>query len=270
LGAALWWVARRIFGNEGGYVALGLYCFSPAILLASATVGSGILAAWGVFGLVYTSIGVAHTLYAPPKKWRPRMVLLGLAIGLTAAASVAAAVAGLALATAFMLYLAPGRRAMSVVILAISSSIGIGVLLLCFGFNFRDLSAAGLLPNAEYLRFSSSRFTAFIDVPGSLLEILAFVSCLCVFIFWKRARYFGNSSALIPALLLPWWPGRFLPGASIIWTLSFALVFVGGIYADLLEPHFLGGRFRRHIAVTAVVLIAASAAFSAMLVAGAA
>src|SRR5438105_4441546 len=24
LGGALWWVARRIFGNEGGYVALGL------------------------------------------------------------------------------------------------------------------------------------------------------------------------------------------------------------------------------------------------------
>ena len=66
LGAALWWVARRIFGNEGGYVALGLYCTSPAMLLASATVGSGILAAWGLFGLIYTAIGVAHTLYATP------------------------------------------------------------------------------------------------------------------------------------------------------------------------------------------------------------
>ena len=106
-------------------------------------------------------------------------------------------------------------------------------------------------------------------VPGSLLAILAFLSCLFVFTFWKRARYFGNSSALIPALLLPWWPGRFLPGASIIWVLPFTLVFIGGIYADLLEPHFFGGRFRQHVAATAIALIVASALFSMMLVAGA-
>src|ERR1043166_8033763 len=31
LGAALWWVARRLFGDSGGYVALALYCFSPAM-----------------------------------------------------------------------------------------------------------------------------------------------------------------------------------------------------------------------------------------------
>ena len=269
LGGALWWVARRIFGNEGGYIALGLYCFSPAMLLASATVGSGILAAWGLFGLIYTAIGVAHTLYAPPKKWRPRIVLLGLAIGLTAAASVPGAVVGLAFATGFMLYLAPGRRAVSIAILALSTAIGVGVLLLCFGFNTRDLSAAAILPNAEYFRVTSSRLMSFIAVPGGLLEILAFVSCLIVFAFWKRARYFGNSSALIPALLLPWWPGRFSPSASIIWTLPFALLLIGGIYADLLEPYFFGGHIRRHVAATAVVLISASAVFSLMLIAGA-
>src|SRR5689334_6124037 len=33
LGGALWWVARRLFGDSGGYIALGLYCFSPPILL---------------------------------------------------------------------------------------------------------------------------------------------------------------------------------------------------------------------------------------------
>src|SRR5271169_6016807 len=32
LGAALWWVTRRLFGNEGGFVALALYCFSPEIV----------------------------------------------------------------------------------------------------------------------------------------------------------------------------------------------------------------------------------------------
>ena len=32
LGGGLWWVARRLFGNEGGFFALGLYCFCPAVV----------------------------------------------------------------------------------------------------------------------------------------------------------------------------------------------------------------------------------------------
>jgi hypothetical protein len=102
-----------------------------------------------------------------------------------------------------------------------------------------------------------------------LLEIVGFMSCLCVFLVWKRARYFGNSSALIPSLLLPWWPGQFVPNALIVLTLPFAFVFIGGIYADLLEPHFFRGYLRRHVMATALVLLAASAVFSLGLVAGA-
>src|SRR5690349_12811174 len=62
LGGALWWVSRRLYNNAGGYVALGLYCTSPAILAASSRVNAEILAAWGLFGAIYTSIGVAHML----------------------------------------------------------------------------------------------------------------------------------------------------------------------------------------------------------------
>ena len=36
LGASLWYVARRLFGNAGGYIALALYCFSPGIVRSSA------------------------------------------------------------------------------------------------------------------------------------------------------------------------------------------------------------------------------------------
>ena len=32
LGGGLWWVARRLFGNEGGAFALALYVFCPAII----------------------------------------------------------------------------------------------------------------------------------------------------------------------------------------------------------------------------------------------
>jgi len=238
-------------------------------LLASATVGSGILATWGLFGLIYTAIGVAHTLYAPPRKWRPRIALLGLAIGLTAAANLSAAVAGLALAIAFMLYLAPGRRLASGIILTISSAIGVAVFLGCFGLNTNDVSAADLLANAEYFKFTGSRLLALTAVPGGLLEMVAFLSCLLVFALWTRARYFGNWSALIPALLLPWWPGQFSAGSSIIWTLPFAFVFIGGMYADLLETSFFAGHFRRHVGATVVFLIGASFLFSVLVVAGA-
>src|SRR6185503_13062520 len=65
LGAALWWVARRLFDDEGGYVALALYCTSPAMITVSSNIGPEILLAWSSLGLIYTAIGVAHTLYAP-------------------------------------------------------------------------------------------------------------------------------------------------------------------------------------------------------------
>src|SRR5690349_18772858 len=32
LGGALWWVSRRLFNNEGGYVALALFCSSPLVI----------------------------------------------------------------------------------------------------------------------------------------------------------------------------------------------------------------------------------------------
>src|SRR4051812_36763001 len=32
LGVSLWYVARRLYGNAGGYIALALYSFSPAMV----------------------------------------------------------------------------------------------------------------------------------------------------------------------------------------------------------------------------------------------
>jgi len=269
LGGALWWVARRLFGDEGGYVSLGLYCVSAPALLTSVTADPAILAAWGLFGLIFTAIGVAHTLYAPPRKWRPRILLLGAAIGFTAAANLSAAIAGLIVAFICMLYLALGRRWVAIGLLAISSGIGALLLLLLFGFNIGELSAAVMVPNAEYLRLTTYRISALLLVPGGLIEVVAFLSCLIVFIAWPRTRYFGNAVPLIVALLIPWWPGQFLPGASAVWALPFAFVFIGGIYADLLEIRFFAGRFRRLITASALIVAGASAIFSLMVTVGA-
>jgi hypothetical protein len=266
LGAGLWWVSRRTFGTEGAYIALALYCFSPGMLLTSSTADPAILAAWGLFGLVYTAIGVAHTLYAPARKWRPRIALLGVAIGLTAAASTAAAVAGIALAALAMMYLAPGRRIASTFILIGASILGAAVLLLCFGLNVRNFAAAIVAPTSQYLRFTAGRLATFAAVPGGLLEIFVFASAASVFLLWRRTRYFGNAAPLLVTVFLSCWPGRFIPAASLAWALPFAFVLVGGIYADLLEQHFFGGTFRKLVLVSAGVVLIASAVQSLMLV----
>ena len=90
LGAGLWWVTRRLYGNLGGYTALALYCFSPPILKACVTPTPEILAALGVYGAVYTCIGVAHAMQGPRRKWRPRIVLLTAVFGVAAASHIAA------------------------------------------------------------------------------------------------------------------------------------------------------------------------------------
>ena len=85
LGASLWYVARRLYGNTGGYVALLLYCFSPLTIGSASEIGPAVVGAWGGFGLIFTSIAVAHTLYAPREvvlwNWR-RILLMGLSIAI--------------------------------------------------------------------------------------------------------------------------------------------------------------------------------------------
>src|SRR5271170_3269190 len=128
LGAGLWWVARRLFGNEGGFFALGLYCFCPAIVHLAVTPNNDVLAMWGLYGLVYTAIGVAHAMQGPRKKWRPRIALLTLALGLTAAAHLFAAILGLIATLIFMLYVCEYRRSY-VMQIVIFCSIGALVIL---------------------------------------------------------------------------------------------------------------------------------------------
>ncbi len=87
LGGGLWWVTRRLYGNLGGYTALTLYCFSPAVLKACVAPNAEILAALGVYGGVYTCIGVAHAMQGPRRKWRPRIVLLTVLFAVAAASA---------------------------------------------------------------------------------------------------------------------------------------------------------------------------------------
>src|SRR6202021_3552452 len=131
LGGGLWWVARRLYGNEGGFFALGLYCFCPAVVRSAVVPNNDVLAMWGLYGLVYAAMGVAHAMQGPRRKWRPRIALLTVALGLTAAAHLLAAIVGFLMAVVWMMYLADRRRSSVMTILFFSA---VGALVILFGF----------------------------------------------------------------------------------------------------------------------------------------
>jgi hypothetical protein len=250
LGAALWWVTRRLFGNEGGFVALSLYCFSPEIVRACTYPNPEILAAFGFFAAVYTAIGVAHAMQGPRKKWRPRIVLLTFAFGFTAGSHIAAAILAFVFALGFMIYLAERRRAALVPIVLYST---LGTLLLLFAsYAFR--------PDAfSYLFRSSAARIWFSLAPATLLftalpnagVTLAAVVALLLFCAVKRSRYFGNFAALLVAALVLPIITTGIPGQPWLWALAFLFTFIGGVFADALETP----QRRVFLAATAGILL---------------
>src|SRR5271165_4290583 len=154
LGGSLWYVARRLYGNVGGYIALGLYAFSPVMIGCSSQVGPGIIAAWGGFGLIFTGIAVAHTLYAPREvvlwNWR-RILLMGLSIAVCIGAQFSLWIL-LVPAFAFMLRVGHVRRGAAIAIFA--AACGTGLLLLWAVYSFRTVAFARALSNADWLEVS--------------------------------------------------------------------------------------------------------------------
>lgn len=253
LGAALWWVARRLFDNHGGFVALALYCTSPAMAMIAANVGPEVLLAWSSFGLMYTAIGVAHTLYAPWRKWLPRTVLLGISIGFALATALWCFTLVL-LAFAFMLYLAPGRRKTALFVISAATLIGLGVcgffILLAHGYG---AAAPALLKPQLSVKLLQTLNFVFADgylAANSYLFVLFFIIALTVYGSWDRARYFGNSAPLligfVTVFLFSSVPGIYLWDATL--GLSYLFVFIGGTYADLLETSYSRGIARIMIA----------------------
>jgi hypothetical protein len=246
LGAALWWVARRLFDDDGGYVALALYCTSPAMITISSNIGPEILLAWSSLGLIYTAIGVAHTLYAPPKKWAPRIVILGLSIGF-GLATVWWSFVLVLLAFGYMMYLAPDCRRRAAIVLTSASVIGCAVwtviawLTGSFGLGVKALlTQKPTLEDLGNLAFALSGRT-----DGYVLVFL-FIAALTAYGSWPRARYFGNTAPLLTGLtavlLLSLVPAVRIWDATL--GLSFVFIFVGGLAADFLET-----RYRRPIAL---------------------
>lgn len=234
LGGGLWWVARRLYGNEGGALALALYVFCPAVIRYAVAPNNEILALWGLYGLLYTAIGVAHALQGPRRKWRPRILLLTLALGLTATAHLLAALIGFFAGGAFFYYLADRRRAYVAQIMVFS---GLGAMLIVLaGFSFR-LSAYTYVLTGGAARFwwSLDDVRRFVQQGVNAPILVASAVALVVYLTSRRSRYFGNTTPLIMVLVLaPIYTTQIFT-APWLWALPFLFTFIGGVFADVLE-----------------------------------
>ncbi len=267
LGASLWYVSRRLYGNLGGYIALALYCFSPVAIRSSAlwVAQPDVAGAWGTFGAVFTAIAVSHTLYAPREvvlwNWR-RIVLLGVSLTLAIGSQFGLAII-IPVLLAFMLYLAPDRKGPAVVILA--SACFIALLLLFASYVFHP---ALFVEGLKHARFLDVNWRS-IAMPGAFRQLLKevvgsgpallvlFPAALLIFLLWPRARYFGNAAPLLVAALLL--TARIVSphaGGSVfsLTAVVFLFVFISGIVADLLETKSL-----ESLSAVFVGLIAANA-----------
>ncbi len=234
LGGCLWWVTRRLYGNLGGYTALGLYCFSPAILKACVAPNAEVLAALGVYGGVYTCIGVAHAMQGPRRKWRPRIVLLTAAFGLAAASHIAALPLVAILGLAAMLWITEERRiqTLPVVLLAIAGALVF--VFACYGFSpdafsylFRSAACLVWISLDPAARFFSA-------LPNAGITVAA-AAALALFLGLRKSRYFGNTTPLLCALVLIFLVTRGVPSAPWLWALPFLLTFISGVFADAYE-----------------------------------
>ncbi len=244
LGGALWWVTRRLYGNLGGYMALALYCFSPAILKACVTPGPEMLAAVGVYGGVYTCVGVAHAMQGPRRKWRPRIVLLTVLFGVAAAAHIAALPIVALLGLAMMLWVAEGRRSQVLPVVMMAAG---GALVLVF-------TSYGFSPDAfSYLFRSAAGFLSFsldparrllLNLSSAGVTIAAGAACV-LYLGVRRSRYFGNTAPLLCFLLIVVLVTTGIPSSPWLWALPFLLTFIGGVFADAYESS------RRRLALAA-------------------
>ena len=234
LGGCIWWVTRRLYGNFGGYTALALYCFSPAVLKACVAPNAELLAALGVYGGVYTCIGVAHAMQGPRRKWRPRMVLLTLLFGVAATAHIAALPVVALLGLALMLWVAEGRRSQALPVVLTATAGALVLLFICYGFS-PDAFSYVFRSAAGFLWFSWEPARRFFTTLGNAGITVAAGAALALYLGLRRSRYFGNTAPLLCALVLMVLVMTGAPGSPWLWALPFLVTFAGGVFADAYE-----------------------------------
>src|SRR6202163_4060915 len=205
LAASLWYVARRLCGNTGGFIALTFYCFSPSLIQASAVwhTEPEIVVAWGAFGTIFTAIAVAHTLYAPREvvlwNWR-RIVLLGISLAIAVGSQFSLMVLA-PMALGFLLYVAPVRRQAGIVIWIAACVVGFVLLLAVYFFHWHAFAQS--MRHAVFWGATWRGFT----ILGVYTQVAVHIGRACpaialvTYAAWPRTRYFGNTAPLVVAIL---------------------------------------------------------------------
>jgi len=250
LGGCLWWVTRRLYGNLGGYTALALYCFSPAVLKACVSPNTEVLAGLGVFGGVYTCIGVAHAMLGPRRKWRPRIVLLTVIFGVAAASHIAALPVAALLGLALMLWVAEGHRSQALPVVLAASAGALLLVFACYGFS-PDAYSYVFRSAAGFLWFSLDPARRFFSTMGNAGITVAAGAALLLYLGLRKSWYFGNAAPLLCAVVLFLLVMTGSPGSPWIWAIPFLLTFVGGVFADAYE----GPRGRLAMGAAAAVVV---------------
>jgi len=250
LGGGLWWVTRRLYGNLGGYTALALYCFSPAVLRACTTPNAEVLAALGVYGGIYTCIGVAHAMQGPRRKWRPRIVLLTVLFGVAASSHIAALPILALLGLAAMLWVAEGRRSQVLPVVLIAVAGALALVFACYGFSpdafsyvFRSAAGMAWVSMDPARRFFSTMGNAGVTVASAAAAVL--------YLGLGKSRYFGNTAPLFCFLAFVTLVMTGALGSPWLWSLPFLLTFIGGVFADAYE----GPRGRLAMAAAGAILV---------------
>jgi hypothetical protein len=234
LGAGLWWVTRRLYGNMGGYVALALYCFSPSVLKACVSPNPDIFAALGVYGGIYTCIGVAHAMQGPRRKWRPRIILLTVLFGIAAAAHIAALSVTALLGLVLMVWIAEGRRSQLLPVVLLASAGALVLLFACYGFS-PDAFSYIFRSAAGFLSVSLVPARRFFSTFSNAGVIVAAAASALLYLGVRRSRYFGNTAPLLCFLTLIPLITTGVQSTPWLWSLPFLLTFVGGVFADAFE-----------------------------------
>ncbi len=231
LGGCIWWVTRRLYGNLGGYTALALYCFSPSVLRACLSPNAEVLAALGVYGGVYTCIGVAHAMQGPRRRWRPRLVLLTAVLGMAAAAHIAALPVTALLGLAAMLWVAEGHRSQALPVVLVASAGALVIVLACYGFS-PDAASYIFRSSAGFLGLSFDPARRFFGAFANGGITIAAGAAAVLYLGTRRSRYFGNTTPLLFALVCMALVMTGSQGIPWLWAQPFLFTFVGGVFAD--------------------------------------
>jgi hypothetical protein len=177
---------------------------------------------------------VAHALQGPRSKWKPRILLLTVALGLTAAAHVLAAMIGWVAGGLFFFYLAERRRAHVAQIMIYAA---LGAMAIVFAsFSFRLTAFLYVFSGGSgRFWFTTEALRRFIFTPANAGIMVATLVALVLYATSRRSRYFGNTAPLLMVLGLVFVYTTQVISAPWLWALPFLFTFVGGVFADALE-----------------------------------